>query len=294
MNVSLPPPKRHSDTEFVSTNWTQPLCVSQQFIKTIGKQKLVLPITYRNYLYQQITQIIKSHSHWFSPVIPEELYSQIIHTPSFINVNAKQSGNYIIQMTGLRLLDSSIEPILETFFKEPSPTQSQSQTQIQIQKVSKSLVSETSSDITPNIHSSSLDNLHITHSTPETSNIKQKLQDENEPDNEDNNQEDETDEEDEDEEQSLSLDYLKDMDDVEEWEPPIENTRILETSSQSQSQEQEQSSVIHDDEGWIDPDSLIETIEERMRQTQIDLEKLKKLRKLTSQSNQHQHQHHSS
>jgi hypothetical protein len=279
MNVSLPPPKRHSDTEFVSTNWTQPLCVSQQFIKTIGKQKLVLPITYRNYLYQQITQIIKSHSHWFSPVIPEELYSQIIHTPSFINVNAKQSGNYTIQMTGLRLLDSSIEPILETFYKEPSPTQTQTQTQTQ--KVSKSLVSETSPDITPNIHSSSLDNSHITHSTPETSNIKQKLQDENEPDNEDNDQEDE----DEDEEQSLSLDYLKDMDDVEEWEPPIENTRILETSSQSQ--QQEQSSVIIDNEGWIDPDSLIETIEERMRQTQIDLEKLKKLRKLTSQSNQH-------
>jgi hypothetical protein len=75
------------------------------------------------------------------------------------------------------------------------------------------------------------------------------------------------------------------MDDVEEWEPPIENTRILETSSQSQ--QQEQSSVIIDNEGWIDPDSLIETIEERMRQTQIDLEKLKKLRKLTSQSNQH-------
>jgi hypothetical protein len=95
--MSLPSPKRISDTEFVSTGWEYPKCISQQIMRHSGIQKMVLPMTYRNYLYQTLIDIIQEHSHWFRPVIPEELYSKIIHTPSFIQVDVQTPGIYTIQ-----------------------------------------------------------------------------------------------------------------------------------------------------------------------------------------------------
>jgi hypothetical protein len=144
-------------------------------------------------------------------------------------------------MTGIRLLDSSIQPILEIFPKETnqrvktSVNHKQQQQQQQQQQQYK-------------------DESHNEH--------------ENEPQ--------------EDEDEELDLEYLKDLEDVEEWNPPEEV--FLKPEPQLQSVTQMENVRILDDmemevEEW-NPDELIDAIEERMRQTQLDLEKLKKLRNL--------------
>jgi hypothetical protein len=196
---------------------------------------------------------LKTYSNWFSPPIREDMYHELIHIPSFVSVDVKNSGLYLIQMTGMKIKDASIEPILEISLKESSSPP-------------KSLVSETSQ-----VQNQKLDNSIM---------ILQKESLENESDNEsDNKSDNESDNESDNQEipdVNFMEEYLKDVDDIEEWEPPFENTRILETNSESQTLNNETETETN----FLDPDILIETIEERMRQTQLDLERLKHLQKM--------------
>jgi hypothetical protein len=208
--MSLPAPQRVSPTEFISTGWTEPKCKTQQTIKHSGIQKLVLPMSYRNYLYQEITKIIRENSEWFRPPIPESMYAQIIRIPTFLSMEIQNPGVYSLQMSGLRFEDSSIEPILEYSLLITQSIQTKEKEKILLETLD--------------------DSRELNESESES--------------------------------ESLHLEeYLEQEDDIEEWEPPVEeetNLRIVDPDP--------------------DPDGLIDAIEERIRQTQKDLEELKKLR----------------
>jgi hypothetical protein len=167
-------------------------------------------MSYRNYLYQEITKIIRENSEWFRPPIPESMYAQIIRIPTFLSMEIQNPGVYSLQMSGLRFEDSSIEPILEYSLLITQSIQTKEKEKILLETLD--------------------DSRELNESESES--------------------------------ESLHLEeYLEQEDDIEEWEPPVEeetNLRIVDPDP--------------------DPDGLIDAIEERIRQTQKDLEELKKLR----------------